>query len=121
MKKIGLLICIFILILGAFFFNVFYIQQLYEIGIVNIVSLFNIELPLISYNAFIVIVFLVSCIYTGFKYKYTTDDAKEKIKLSYGTDEFNDGIIKFIGNIFGVILTKGLNLLILSILIGCLL
>ena len=97
----------------------FYIQQLYEIGIVNIVSLFNIELPLISYNAFIVIVFLTSCIYTGFK--YTADDTKEKIKLTYGTAEFNDAIIKFIGNIFGVILTKGLNLLILSMMIECLL
>ena len=118
MKQIGLIFLIFLTIIGAFFFNVFYIQQLYEIGIVNIAGLFNVELPLISYNAFIVIVFLISCIYTGFRYN---SKIKEKIKLTYGTAEFDDGIIKFLGNIFGVILTKGLNLLILSLLIKCLL
>ena len=118
MKQFGLLILIFLAILGAFFFNVFYIQQLYEIGIVNIAGLFNVELPLISYNAFIVIVFLISCIYTGFRYNSET---KEKIKLTYGTAEFDDGIIKFLGNIFGAIVTKAVNLLILSLLIKCLL
>ena len=117
MKKFGLLILIFIAIIGAFFFNVFYVQQLYEVGIVNVANLFNVELPLISYNAFIVIVFLISCIYTGFRYN---DETKEKIKLTYGTEEFNAGIAKFIGKIFGIILTKCFNLLILSILVKCL-
>ena len=118
MKKLGLLFLIVLVIAGAFFFNAWYVQQLYEIGIINVASLFNIELPLISYNTFIVIVFLVSCIYTGFKY---SDDKKESVKLTYGTPEFNDGLTKFVGKVFGVIVTKGFNLLILSLLVKCLL
>ena len=118
MKQIGLIFLIFLTIIGAFFFNVFYVQQLYEIGVVNIASLFNVELPLISYNAFIVIVCLIGYIKTGFGYK---NEVNEKVKAIYGTPEFNDELAKFISQVFGVVLTKGLNLLILSILIKCLL
>lgn len=115
MKKLGLLFLIAIAIVGAFFFNAWYMQQIYEVGLIPIINLFNVELPLISYNAFIVIVFFSACVQTAFKY-----DSKKTEKIQYGTTEFNEGITKFFGEIFGMILTKLLNVLILSLLIKCL-
>ena len=112
MKKLGLLILILATIVGAFFFNAWYMQQIYEVGLIPIMNLFNVELPLISYNAFIVIVFFSGCVITAFKY-----DTKKKEKISFGTTEFNEGITKFFGDIFSMILTKLLNVLILMWLI----
>lgn len=115
MKKLGLLFLIAIAIAGVFFFNAWYMQQIYEIGLIPIMNLFNVELPLISYNTFIVIVFFSSCVITAFKY-----DNKKTEKIKYGTTEFDEGISKFFGDIVGIILTKLLNVAILSILIKCL-
>ena len=115
MKKLGLLFLIAFAIAGAFFFNAWYMQQIYEVGLIPIMDLFNVELPLISYNAFIVISFFSSCVITAFKY-----DSKKKEKISYGSTEFNEGIKNFFVDICSMILTKLLNVLILSLLIKCL-
>ena len=114
MKKIGLLICIFILILGAFFFNAWYMQKIYEVGLIPIMNLFNVELPFISYNAFIVITTFSACVRTAFNY-----NSKKTEKITYGTAEFNEGITKFFGEIVGMIITKLLSVAILSLMIKC--
>lgn len=114
MKKFGLLILILLTIVGAFFFNAWYMQQIYEVGLIPIMNLFNVELPFISYSAFIVIVFFSSCIRVAFKY-----DNKNKEKISYGTSEFNKGIAKFFGDVVGMIIAKILHVVILSLLIKC--
>lgn len=115
MKKIGLIFLIVFAIVGAFFFNAWYMQQIYEVGLIPIMDLFNIELPLISYNVFIIIVFFSACVRTAFKY-----DNKKKEKIEYGTTEFDEGIKNFFVDICSMIITKLLNILILSLLIKCL-
>lgn len=112
MKKFCLVILILATIVGTFFFNAWYIQKLYEIGLIPLMSLFNVTLPIVSYKAFIVISFFISCVYTIFKY-----DSK-KTNKSVTINDFDDGVSKFMGDIFGMILTKLLKLLILCLLIS---
>ena len=116
MERNGCLTAVLLLLASAIFvvcgvfFNAWYLQEVYEIGLVTIFSQFNVVLPEIGYWFFA----LIWVTYGAFHLMFKTDWGKDN-----ETKESADNVevfSKIFSTFISQILTKCLQLLILSII-----
>lgn len=114
MERNGCLTAVLLLLASAIFvvcgvfFNAWYLQEVYEIGLVTIFSQFNVVLPDISYWFFA----LIWVTYGAFHLMFKSDWGKENENKESDTVEV---FSKIFSTFISQILTKCLQLLILSI------
>jgi hypothetical protein len=114
----GLLIAIPLLVIGLILFNAWYFECIYNIGLTPLFTLFDIALPAIEYKYFVFITVIIGSIGLYFK---DTNKKESENKVTYSIDdpvELAMGIEKAIVPIIGNLLTKLLQLLILTIVCG---
>jgi hypothetical protein len=114
----GLLITIPLLVIGLILFNAWYFECIYNIGLTPLFTLFDIALPAIEYKYFVFITVIIGSIGLYFK---DTNKKESENKVTYSIDdpvELAMGIEKAIVPIIGNLLTKLLQLLILTIVCG---
>ena len=104
---IGLLLCSMIIVFGMLFFNAWYLQCIYEFGIVPVLTQFSVFLPDLGYWVFMLMWVCISSIVLMFKTK-TDDDSKIDI-------EDTNSLGKAFAKILGVMLTKCLQIIILFV------
>ena len=64
MKKLSLFLVALIMIIPSILFNAWCLQCVYELGLVPILSTFNIVAPTIQFNIFVVVIAMISVIHT---------------------------------------------------------
>ena len=114
----GMLIAIPLLVIGLILFNAWYFECIYNIGLTPLFTLFDIALPAIEYKYFVFITVIIGSIGLYFK---DTNKKESENKVTYSIDdpvELAMGIEKAIVPIIGNLLTKTLQLLILTIVCG---
>ena len=115
---LGLIVVSVITFFGLLFFNAWYFECIYNIGLIPLFTLFDIALPAIEYKYFVFIAVIIGSIGLYFK---DTNIKKSENKVTYSIDdpvELAMGIEKAIVPIIGNLLTKLLQLLILTIVCG---
>lgn len=115
---LGLIVVSFITFLGLLFFNAWYFECIYNIGITPLFSLFDIALPTIEYKYFVFITVIIGSIGLYFK-DVNKKESENKVTYSISDPgEFVEGIGKIFMPIINNILTRLLQLLILTIICG---
>lgn len=64
MKKLSLFLVALVMIIPSILFNAWCLQCVYELGLVPILSTFNIIMPTIQFSIFVVIVAMISAMHT---------------------------------------------------------
>ena len=115
---LGLIIVSVVVFFGLLFFNAWYFECIYNIGLIPLFSLFDIVLPAIEYKYFVFITVIIGSIGLYFK---DANKKESENKVTYSINdpgEFAEGIGKVFMPIISNILTRLLQLLILTIICG---
>ena len=115
---LGILIVFPLLFFALLFFNAWYFECIYNIGLIPLFSLFDIALPAIEYKYFVFIAVVIGSIALYFK---DANKKESENKVTYNINdpgEFIEGIGKVFMPIISNILTRLLQLLILTIVCG---
>lgn len=115
---LGILIVLPLLFFALLFFNAWYFECIYNIGLIPLFSLFDIALPAIEYKYFVFIAVVIGTIALYFK---DTNKNESENKATYSIDdpeEFAEGLKKTFMPIINNILTRLLQLLMLTIICG---
>ena len=115
---LGLIIVSVIVFFGLLFFNAWYFECIYNIGLTPLFSLFDIALPAIEYKYFVFITAIIGSIGLYFK---DANKKESENKVTYSINdpgEFVEGLGKVFLPIINNILTRLLQLLILTIICG---
>ena len=122
MKKLfgclGLIVVSVITFFGLLFFNAWYFECIYNIGLTPLFSLFDIVLPAIEYKYFVFIAVVIGSIAMYFN---AANKKESENKVTYSIEEpgeFIEGLLKTFTPIVGNILGRLLQLLILTIVCG---
>ena len=114
----GLLILSPLLFFALLFFNAWYFECIYNVGLTPLFTLFDIALPAIEYKYFVFITLIIGSIGLYFK---DANKKESENKTTYSINdpgEFIEGLGKVFMPIVGAILTRLLQLLILTIVCG---
>lgn len=112
---LGLLILSPLLFFVLLFFNAWYFECIYNVGLTPLFTLFDIALPAIEYKYFVFITLIIGSIGLYFK---DANKKKSENKTTYSIDdpdEFIKGIGKAFTPIISAILTRLVQLLLLTI------
>ena len=112
---LGLLILSPLLFFVLLFFNAWYFECIYNIGLTPLFTLFDIVLPAIEYKYFVFITVIIGSIGLYFK---DANKKESENKVTYNINdpgEFAEGIGKIFMPIISNILTRLLQLLILCV------
>lgn len=115
---LGLLILFPLLFFALLFFNAWYFECIYNVGLTPLFTLFDIALPAIEYKYFVFIAIVIGSIALYFK---DTNKKESENKVTYNVNdpgEFIEGLGKVFTPIISNILTRLLQLLILTIVCG---
>lgn len=115
---LGMLIVPPLVFFALLFFNAWYFECIYNIGLIPLFSLFDIALPAIEYKYFVFIAVIAGAIRLYF---IDTNKQESENKVTYSIDdpeEFTKGLGKVFTQIISVILTRLVQLLILTIVCG---
>lgn len=114
----GLIIVSVITFLGLLFFNAWYFECVYNIGLIPLFTLFDIALPAIEYKYFVFIAVVIGSIATVFK---DSNNKESENKNTYSIDDldsFIEGLVKVFTPIISNIMARLLQLLMLTIICG---
>lgn len=114
----GLIIVSVITFLGLLFFNAWYFECIYNIGLTPMFSLFDIALPTIEYKYFVFIAVVIGSIAIVFK---DSNNKESENKNTYSIDDldsFIEGLVKVFTPIISNIMARLLQLLMLTIICG---
>lgn len=114
----GLLILSPLLFFALLFFNAWYFECIYNVGLTPLFTLFDIVLPVLEYKYFVFIAVVAGSIALYFK---DANKKESENKATYSIDdpdEFIKGIGKAFTPIIGAILTRLVQLLLLTIVCG---
>lgn len=112
----GVLLLLPILLIGMILFNSWYLQVIYNIGLTPVLSQFGVFLPQLGFWVFV----LIDCVIGGIRI-FFTDPNKPKPETEKKTyninnkEEFAEGVSKAFSPIISNILTKLLQLGLLTI------
>lgn len=115
---LGLIIVLVIVFFGLLFFNAWYFECIYNIGLTPLLGLFDITLPAIEYKYFLFITVIIGSIGLYFK---DANKKESENKVTYSINdlgEFVEGIGKLFMPTINNILIRLLQLLILTIIYG---
>ena len=115
---LGILIVLPLVFFALLFFNAWYFECIYNIGLIPLFSLFDIALPVIEYKYFVFITVIAGAIRLYF---IDTNKQESENKVTYSIDdseEFIKGLGKVFTPIISAILTRLVQLLILTIVCG---
>lgn len=114
----GLIIVSVVTFFGLLFFNAWYFECVYNIGLIPMFSLFDIALPSLEYKYFVFISIVIGSIALNFK---DTNKKESENEATYSIDdpsEFIGGLGKVFMPIINNILTRLVQLFILTIICG---
>jgi hypothetical protein len=115
---LGILIVFPLLFFALLFFNAWYFECIYNVGLTPLFTLFDIALPAIEYKYFVFITLIIGSIGLYFK-DANKKESENKVTYSINDpDEFIEGLGKVFTPIINNILTRLLQLLILTIVCG---
>lgn len=115
---LGLIVVSVITFVGLLFFNAWYFECIYNIGLTTLFSLFDIALPAIEYKYFVFIAVVIGSIAMYFN---AANKKESENKVTYSIEdpgEFIEGLVKAFTPIVGNIIARLFQLLILSIVCG---
>ena len=115
---LGILIVLPLLFFALQFFNAWYFECIYNIGLTPLFGLFDIALPAIEYKYFVFIAVIIGSIVLCFK---DVNKKEFENKATYSIDdpsEFIEGLGKAFTPIISAILTRLVQLLLLTIACG---
>ena len=115
---LGMAIFLPLIFIGLILFNAWYFECIYNIGLTPLFTLFDIALPAIEYKYFVFITLIIGSIGLYFK---DANKKESENKTTYSINdpgEFIEGLGKVFMPIVGAILTRLLQLLILTIVCG---
>lgn len=115
---LGLLILSPLLFFALLFFNAWYFECIYNIGLTPLFTLFDIALPAIEYKYFVFIAVVAGSIALYFKDANKKESENKAIYSIDDPDEFIKGIGKAFTPIISAILTRLVQLLLLAIVCG---
>lgn len=115
---LGILIVFPFLFFALLFFNAWYFECIYNIGLIPLFSLFDIALPALEYKYFIFIAVVIGSIALYFKEANKKESENEATYSIDDPEEFAEGLKKMFMPIINNILTRLLQLLMLTIICG---
>ena len=115
---LGILIVLPLLFFALLFFNAWYFECIYNIGLTPLFTLFDIALPVLEYKYFVFIAVVAGSIALYFKDANKKESENKAIYSIDDPDEFIKGIRKAFTPIISAILTRLVQLLLLTIVCG---